>query len=99
MDSGFDHQFGFTPAFSFFVECKDQQEVDYFWEKLIEDGGEPSQCGWLADKFGVSWQIVPSALGEMINDPDPQRAQRVTQAMLQMTKIDIEELRQAYDRK
>lgn len=97
MDSSLNHQFGFTPAFSFFVECKDQQEVDYFWEKLIENGGKPSQCGWLVDKFGVSWQIIPTALGEMINDSDPERAQRVTQAMLQMTKIDIEGLRQAYN--
>lgn len=97
MDSGLDHQFSFTPAFSFFVECKDQQEVDYFWEKLIEDGGEPGKCGWLTDKYGISWQIIPTALGEMINDPNPECAQRVTQAMLKMTKIDIAGLRLAYN--
>ena len=99
MDSGLDHQFGFTPAFSFFVECKDQQEVDYLWEKLIENGGEPGQCGWLTDKYGVSWQIIPTALGEMMNDPNPERAQRVTQAMLKMTKIDVAGLRLAYNQK
>jgi len=96
MDSSLDHQFGFTPAFSFFVECKDQQEVDYFWENLIADGGAPSQCGWLTDKFGVSWQIVPTALSQMLNDPDRERAHRVTQAMLKMTKIEIHELEEAF---
>ncbi len=98
MDSSLDHQFGFTPAFSFFVECKDQQEVDYFWEELIKDGGEPSMCGWLTDKFGVSWQIVPTALGQMLNDSDPERAHRVTQAMLKMTKIEIHKLEEAYQK-
>ena len=88
--------FPFTEAISFFVDCKDQAELDGYWEKLLE-GGEESQCGWLKDKFGVSWQIVPSVLGEMMSDPDPQRAQRVTEAMLKMIKLDIDELRQAYD--
>ena len=88
--------FPFTEAISFFVDCKDQAELDGYWEKLLE-GGEESQCGWLKDKFGVSWQIVPSVLGEMMSDPDPQRAQRVTEAMLKMIKLDINELKQAYD--
>lgn len=98
MDSGAYHQFNFTPAFSFFVECKDQQEVDYFWDNLIANGGTPSQCGWLTDKFGVSWQIVPTALGQMLNDSDPERAYRATQAMLKMTKIEIHELEEAYQK-
>jgi len=88
--------FPFTEAISFFVDCKDQAELDGYWEKLLE-GGEESQCGWLKDKFGVSWQIVPSVLGEMLSDPDPQKAQRVTEAMLKMIKLDIKELKQAYD--
>jgi predicted 3-demethylubiquinone-9 3-methyltransferase (glyoxalase superfamily) len=74
----------------------DQTEVDYFWEKLSE-GGEKEPCGWLTDRFGVSWQIVPTILGELMNDPDPERAGRVTQAMLKMTKIDIDLLKQAYE--
>lgn len=81
--------FTFTPAVSFLVQCETQQEVDEFWEKLSQ-GGKTEQCGWLKDRYGVSWQIVPAALGEMLSDPDPARAQRVMQAMLQMTKIDIE---------
>ncbi len=97
MDGGREHGFNFTPAISFFVHCENQAEVDYFWEKLSE-GGEKGQCGWLTDRFGVSWQIVPTILGEMMNDPDAERARRVTQAMLQMTKIDIGLLRQAYER-
>ena len=80
--------FKFTEAISFFVNCKTQEEVDDYWEKLSA-GGEKGQCGWLKDKFGVSWQIVPTALGELMSNPDPATAQRVTQAMLQMTKIDI----------
>jgi predicted 3-demethylubiquinone-9 3-methyltransferase (glyoxalase superfamily) len=88
--------FPFTEAISFFVDCADQAELDGYWEKLLE-GGEESQCGWLKDKFGVSWQIVPSVLGEMLSDPDPQKAQRVTEAMLKMIKLDIDALRQAYD--
>lgn len=90
-------QFKFNESISFFVDCKTQEEVDYFWERLTADGGEESMCGWLKDKFGLSWQIVPSALGEMLNDPDRVKAQRVMQAMLQMHKIDIEGLRQAYE--
>jgi predicted 3-demethylubiquinone-9 3-methyltransferase (glyoxalase superfamily) len=90
-------QFQFNEAISFFVDCKTQEEVDELWAKLTADGGEESMCGWLKDKYGLSWQIIPSALGQMLNDPDPVKAQRVMQAMLQMQKIDIEGLRQAYE--
>ena len=90
-------QFKFNEAISFFVDCKTQKEVDELWEKLTADGGEESMCGWLKDKYGLSWQIIPSALGELLGDPDPVKAQRVMQAMLQMRKIDIEGLKQAYE--
>ena len=86
----------FTEAVSFVVNCETQEEVDHFWDKLGE-GGQIQQCGWLKDKFGLSWQIVPSVLIELINDPDPEKARRVTETMLQMTKIDIPKLRQAYE--
>jgi predicted 3-demethylubiquinone-9 3-methyltransferase (glyoxalase superfamily) len=88
--------FKFTEAVSFFVDCKSQEEVDDLWEKLTE-GGEEQPCGWLKDKFGLSWQIVPTVLIEMLNDPDPEKARRVTEAMLQMKKIDIPTLEQAYE--
>jgi predicted 3-demethylubiquinone-9 3-methyltransferase (glyoxalase superfamily) len=91
-------QFKFTPAISFFVSCKTQEEVDRYWEALSA-GGEKSQCGWLTDKFGLSWQIVPSVLGEMLSDKDAAKANRVMQAMLQMTKLDINGLKQAYDQR
>ena len=78
------------------MHCKTQEEVDYFWEKLSE-GGSTEQCGWLKDKFGISWQIVPEELSRLLNDPDPEKARRVTHAMLQMTKLDIAGLRQAYE--
>jgi len=87
-------QFKFTPAISFFVNCETQQEVDELWEKLSA-GGRTDRCGWLQDKFGVSWQIIPTVLGQLLGDKDPQRAKRAMQAMLQMTKIDIEKLQQA----
>ena len=90
-------QFSFTPAISFFVNCETQQEVDELWEKLSE-GGEKQRCGWLKDKYGLSWQIIPSALGEMLQDKDAEKAKRVMKAMLQMDKIDMEGLKQAYDR-
>ena len=88
--------FAFTEAISFFVNCETQAEVDELWGKLTE-GGEESQCGWLKDKFGLSWQIVPSVLGELLNDPDAAKAGRVMNAMLQMKKIDIAGLRSAYE--
>jgi predicted 3-demethylubiquinone-9 3-methyltransferase (glyoxalase superfamily) len=89
-------EFKFNEAISFYVHCQDQAEVDYYWEKLC-DGGEEGQCGWLKDRFGVSWQIVPNALGELMGDPDPEKANRVTQALLQMKKLDIAALRRARD--
>jgi predicted 3-demethylubiquinone-9 3-methyltransferase (glyoxalase superfamily) len=88
--------FHFTEAFSFYVDCDDQAEVDELWEKLGA-GGEISQCGWLKDKFGLSWQIVPKALGQLMGDPDPEKAQRVMQAMLKMTKLDVAALQRAHD--
>ena len=89
-------QFKFTEAISFFVDCRTQDEVDDLWEKLSA-GGEPGRCGWLKDKFGVSWQIVPSVLGDMLQDEDEEKLQRVMQAMLQMDKLDIARLQQAYE--
>ncbi len=88
-------QFKFTEAISLSVDCKTQQEVDEFWGKLSA-GGEEGPCGWLKDKYGLSWQINPAILGEMLSDPDPQKSGRVMEAMLQMKKIDIEKLKRAY---
>jgi predicted 3-demethylubiquinone-9 3-methyltransferase (glyoxalase superfamily) len=88
-------QFTFSPAISMFVHCDSQQEVDELWEKLSA-GGEKNRCGWLRDKYGVSWQVIPTALGELLQDPDAEKSGRVMQAMLQMDKIDIGTLRQAY---
>jgi predicted 3-demethylubiquinone-9 3-methyltransferase (glyoxalase superfamily) len=88
--------FTFTPAISFYVSCVTQEEVDDLWG-MLSAGGEEGQCGWLKDRFGVSWQIVPTALTEMLNDPDPEKASRVMNAMLQMRKIEIADLRLAYD--
>jgi len=90
-------QFKFNEAISFFVDCKTQEEVDELWEKLTADGGEESMCGWLKHKYGLSWPIIPSALGELLGDPDPVKAQRVMQAMLQMTRIEIDALKKAYE--
>lgn len=87
--------FTFTEAISLFVNCETQEEVDHLWEKLSE-GGEKSQCGWLKDKYGLSWQIIPTVLGELMGDPDPAKATRVMNAMLEMTKIDIALLKKAY---
>ena len=89
-------EFQFTEAISLMVNCETQEEVDQFWERLSE-GGEQGPCGWLKDRYGLSWQIVPTALGQMLQDEDPKRAERVMAAMLQMKKIDIETLRQAYE--
>lgn len=88
-------EYSFTPAISLFVDCETQQEVDELWAKLTQ-GGEPGRCGWLKDRFGLSWQIIPSALGKLLSDKDPKKAGRVMQAMLQMGKIDIRGLQQAY---
>lgn len=88
--------FTFSPAISFFVSCGTQDEVDELWEKLLE-GGTKQQCGWLQDKYGVSWQIIPSVLGEMLQDEDAVKSTNVMKAMLQMVKIDIEGLRRAYE--
>jgi predicted 3-demethylubiquinone-9 3-methyltransferase (glyoxalase superfamily) len=87
-------QFKFNESISFLVNCETQQEVDHYWDKLT-DGGQPSRCGWLKDKFGVSWQIIPTVLGELMGGPDAEKSKRVMQAMLQMGKLDIEKLKQA----
>jgi predicted 3-demethylubiquinone-9 3-methyltransferase (glyoxalase superfamily) len=89
-------EFQFTEAISFFVNCESQAEVDELWERLSA-GGEQGPCGWLKDRYGVSWQIVPTALGELLSDPDPAKSQSVMQAMLQMKKIDIKALEEAYE--
>ncbi len=88
--------FTFAPGISLFVNCETQDEVDELWEKLSE-GGEKGQCGWLKDKFGVSWQIVPSAMGELLSDPDPEKSKRVMDDMLKMKKIEVSKLQKAYD--
>jgi predicted 3-demethylubiquinone-9 3-methyltransferase (glyoxalase superfamily) len=90
-------QFKFNEAVSFFVGCDTQQEIDELWEKLTADGGEPSRCGWLKDKYGLSWQIVPNQLGRMLSDPDQARASRAMHAMLEMQKLDVQKLQQAYE--
>ncbi len=97
MDSHGPHDFSFTEALSFFVDCGSQEEVDEFWEKLSA-GGATSQCGWLKDKFGVSWQIVPSVLGKLLHDKNPVKAKNVMNAMLKMTKLDVQALQRAHDR-
>jgi len=89
-------EFKFTEAVSFMVQCDTQQEIDHYWEKLSE-GGEKSQCGWLKDRFGLSWQITPAILGELMNDKDPQKTNRVMQAVMKMRKLDINQLKQAYE--
>jgi predicted 3-demethylubiquinone-9 3-methyltransferase (glyoxalase superfamily) len=88
--------FAFAQGISLFITCETQEEVDKYWEKLAE-GGEQGPCGWLTDRFGVSWQVVPRVLGEMLNDEDPEKANRVMNAMLQMSKIEIEDLKRAYE--
>ncbi|MBV7506387.1 VOC family protein [Bacillus sp. sid0103] len=91
-------QFKFTEAISFIVNCESQEELDYFWEKLSEGGDEKAQvCGWMKDRFGVSWQVIPAELTEMINSPDAEKSNRVMKAILQMKKIDIQTLKQAYE--
>lgn len=98
IDSKGPHHFTFTEAFSFYVKCDTQTEIDYFWTQLTANGGEESQCGWLKDRFGVSWQIVPPVLIKMLGDPNAAKAQQVMQAMLKMRKIEIAKLEEAYAR-
>ena len=89
-------QFTLSPAISMFIRCQDQDEVDWYWDRLVE-GGQPNQCGWLTDRYGLSWQVVPGALGTMLQDRDPAKANRTMKAMLGMTKLNIAELKRAYD--
>jgi predicted 3-demethylubiquinone-9 3-methyltransferase (glyoxalase superfamily) len=90
-------EFRFDEAISFVIECEDQGEVDRLWDALEADGGEPGPCGWIKDRFGLSWQIVPRQLNELVRDPDQERARRAMEAMLQMGKIDVAELQRAAD--
>jgi predicted 3-demethylubiquinone-9 3-methyltransferase (glyoxalase superfamily) len=90
-------QFKFTEAISLMINCKDQKEVDYYWEKLLADGGQESMCGWLKDKYGLSWQVTPTILLKMIADKNRKKAKRAMDAMMQMRKIDIKKLQEAYD--
>ena len=91
-------QFKFTEAISLFVSCDTQKEINYYWAKLLTDGGREVQCGWLKDKFGLSWQIVPAILGKMMSNPDHKKSERVMQAVLKMVKLDIQVLKQAYEK-
>jgi len=91
-------EFEFNESVSFYVDCEDQTEVDNLWNALTADGGEESMCGWLKDKYGLSWQIIPRRLGELMDDPDPVKAERVRNAMLKMQKIEVETLERAYER-
>jgi predicted 3-demethylubiquinone-9 3-methyltransferase (glyoxalase superfamily) len=90
-------EFKFNEAVSFAVDCEDQDEIDYFWEKLVDGGGEHGPCGWLKDRFGLSWQVVPRGMDEVFNHPDPERARRGMEAMLKMGKIDIAALNAAVE--
>jgi len=96
MDSALPHAFGFTEALSFLVDCQNQEEIDGLWERLTEHG-EEGQCGWLKDRYGLSWQISAAVLNEMLEDPDPEKSERVMKVLLQMKKIDIQALRRAYE--
>ena len=99
MDSSLEHHFSFSEAISLFVRCEKQEEVDYFWEKMIGGGGEESQCGWLKDKFGVSWQVIPRRLNELLADEDKEKAGRAMQAMLGMKKLVVQDLEKAFNGK
>jgi predicted 3-demethylubiquinone-9 3-methyltransferase (glyoxalase superfamily) len=92
-------QFKFTEAISLFVDCDSQEEVDYFWNNLTANGGQESMCGWLKDKYGLSWQIIPNTLMELMSDKDQAKSQRVMQAIMQMQKIDVQKLKDAYNQK
>ncbi|MBP1768462.1 MAG: hypothetical protein H6P98_2577 [Candidatus Aminicenantes bacterium] len=96
MESAYDHDFAFNEAVSFMIQCGNQPEIDFFWDKLTRDGGQESMCGWLKDKYGVSWQVAPSRLEEMLHDPDREKVERVTDAYLKMKKFDIAELEKVY---
>jgi predicted 3-demethylubiquinone-9 3-methyltransferase (glyoxalase superfamily) len=87
----------FNESVSFFVSCESQAEIDHYWTKLTADGGQPGRCGWLKDKFGLSWQIVPKSLGSFLGSADPARAKRVVDAFMQMSKLDVQKLQNAYD--
>lgn len=91
--------FKFTPAISLYIKCDTQEEIDYYWEKLLSGGGREDQCGWLSDKYGLSWQVAPPLLGELLQDSDKAKANRVMAAMMKMVKIDIQKLKDAYDGK
>jgi predicted 3-demethylubiquinone-9 3-methyltransferase (glyoxalase superfamily) len=95
LNGGPDHNF--TDAISFMIDAPTQSDIDFYWEKLTADGGEPGPCGWLKDKFGVSWQVIPPVLHELIGDPDPEKAGRAMQAMFSMSKLDIAALQAAHD--
>ncbi len=99
MESPLEHNFGFNEAFSFVIHCEDQDEVDYYWDSFINLGGEENQCGWLKDKFGVSWQVVPKLLVQLLNDTDREKADRVMNAMMKMKKIDCAKLQDVYNNK
>lgn len=96
IDAGEYPGFTFTDGISLYIACEDQAEVDYYWEELMADGGEPQACGWLKDQFGVRWQVIPNRLVELMMDPDPEKSGRVMQAMLDMIKINVSELEAAY---
>ena len=98
LNGGPEH-FTFNESVSFLVDCKDQADVDHYWDALTADGGQPGPCGWLKDKYGLSWQIIPTALPELLSDPDPETSSRAMHAMLGMSKIDIKGLTDAYDNK
>ncbi len=97
MDSAREHAFAFNEAISLIVDCRDQKEIDYYWGKLTADGGQESNCGWLKDKFGFSWQVSPTLLGQMLRDPDKRKVERVTDAFLKMHKFDLAEQKKAFN--
>src|SRR5690606_14589372 len=97
MDSGMENDYPFTEGVSIMVECKNQEEIDAYWDKLTADGGQESMCGWLKDKYGVSWQILPDTLMNMVTHPDKERSKRVIDAFMQMKKFDIATLEKAFD--
>ena len=93
--NGGPQHYNFNESISFFIDCADQAEIDYYWDRLTADGGEPGQCGWLKDKYGLSWQVIPTELPQLLGDPDPEKAGRAMQAMLGMKKLDIQALKDA----